>query len=344
MDSSSILSIPETQPEKLFPNSESEAKLLYRKLMLEWHPDHNNSNISSTVSAHIQKLYSLAINKIKSGTWMLSGALVLNGEDGKERTVKYRKKRSFELGEMVYGDRVLCYVVRPEFSDIFGRAVETIKHSFTYKDDKMKEEMEKYLPVILDTFKTKEGSNVLVLSKTPDTFLLQDVIDACNGAIDPKHVAWITSSFLNIACYLRLLGLTHNAFSTTNCFISPKFHSGMLFGGWWYSQVAGKKLIALPKASINIAPYDISKNKEATLVLDLCLIRQLGLDCLGDPTGINLLHSDKVPKPMLEFLRGTSEGNAVKDYKHWQETSLISSFGKRRFVEMDIKASDIFKE
>lgn len=206
----------------------------------------------------------------------------------------------------------------------------------------IKGEIERYLPAVLDSFETTDGSSVLVLAKTPDVFLLQDLIDVL-GPLDPKHVSWIMSSFHNLACYMRTIGMTHNAISTTTCFVSPKHHSGLLLGGWWYSQYAGKKIIAIPGRSVANCPPDIMKNKVADPRLDLSLIRQMGLDCLGDSTGMNLLHDGKTPRPLINFLSVASDGDAFKDYKKWEKVR-SDSFGKRRFVEMQVEASDIYKE
>lgn len=342
MDAAAILAIPESQPERLFPNSEDEAKSLFRDMAKRWHPDVNKDPQAQAVFDRLNKLYDNVLDKIRNKTWSKPGELSILGKDGKTRVIKYRRKRTFELGEMAYGNGVLCYIVRPDAKDLFGRGLETIKHSLTYKDDKIKREIERYLPAVLDSFETDNGSSVLVLAKTPDVFLLQDVLDFM-GPLDPKHVSWIMSSFHNLACYLQSIGMTHNAISTTTCFISPTYHSGLLFGGWWYARKTGSDLIALPGYSAKNCPTDIIKSKIADPRLDLSLIRQMGLDCLGDSTGVNLLHDGKTPKPLVNFLRLSSNGNAFEDYKKWEQVR-SDSFGKRRFVEMKVEASDIYKE
>jgi hypothetical protein len=344
MNAAEILSIPETQPEKIFPNSEDEARSLFRSMMMEWHPDKNKAKEAQEVTAHIQKLYDIVVERIKQGTWTLPNTLSLKGVDGKVRQIKYRRRRPFELGEMTYGDRVVCFVVKKDNKDLFGRGLETIKHGFKYAKKEMEEEISKYLPSPLDNFETVDGEQVLVISKTPDVFLLQDVLDYHKGAIDPKHVAWMISSMYNLCCYFRYAGLSHNAFSTTNLFVSPQFHSILPLGGWWYSQRFGKKLVALPRLSADIAPSDMLADKVATSKLDLRLIRHLGLELLGDSTGSLLMHDGKTPEPLVKFLRGITSGDAVEDYRHWSSKVLIDSFGKRRFTEMKIEASDIYKD
>jgi serine/threonine protein kinase len=344
MEAKAILSIPENQPERIFPNSEDEAKSVFRKLIKEWHPDHNKSSEAQQVTSHLQKLYDEVIGRIQKGTWSLPNTLTFKGVDGKVRTVKYRRKRSFELGDFAYGDRVVCYVVKPDCKDLFGRGLETIKHGFKYENKEMEEEISRYLPNPLDSFETQDGHMVLVLSKTPDVFLLQDVLDHFGGTIDPKHVAWIVSCMLNLACYMRYAGITHNALSTTNLFISPQFHSMVILGGWWYSQKVGKKLEALPRMSADIAPMEMLADKIADHKLDLMLVRDIGLELLGDSSGSTLLHDGKTPQPLVNFFRSITDGNAFQEYERWTKKILIDSFGKRRFVEMKIEASDIYKD
>jgi hypothetical protein len=117
----------------------------------------------------------------------------------------------------------------------------------------------------------------------------------------------------------------------------------MIFGGWWYSRRIGSRLTALPKFSVEVAPSDMIKYKEADPKLDLRLIRQLGLTLLGDPSGSVIIHTDKAPKPMLDFFRGITRGDARQDYSNW-EKARDKSFGKRSFVKMEVKANDIYKE
>lgn len=338
-----ILSISENFPEKIFPNNEDESTKVYRSLMKEWHPDKNKDENANQVSSHLSKLYEIALKRIKENSWREPYTLLFKCKDKKERSLRYKKIRDFELGKMAYGEKTVCYIVNSKSKDLFQNGIETIK-KLSYKDDKMKKEMEKYLPFILSVFETTEDESVVVLSKESDVFLLQDIIDFYKGSIDPKHTAWVLSSAYNISCYLRYAGICHNAISANNYFISPKNHSGMLLGGWWYSCRKDDKIIALPKNSVKNCPPDILSSKTADHRLDLLLIRQLGLHCLGDDTGMNLLTRKDISKHLVDFLRSSSSGDAINDYSYWQKEVLPNSFGKRRFVEMKIKSSDIFQE
>lgn len=338
-----ILKISESFPEKLFPNNESEAAKIYHSLMSFWHPDKNSDKNANKVSSHISRLYKLVIEKIKNNNWTEPNTIVFKCKDKKERSLRYKKIRDFELGRMAYGEQNLCYIVNNKSKDLFKNGINMIKN-LSYKDDKMKKEMEKYLPSIIDTFETDKDEHVVVLSKSSDSFLLQDIIDFYKGSLDPKHTAWILSSIYNISCYLKCFNICHNAISANNCFVSPKYHSVMLLGGWWYSCRKDDNIVALPKVSFKTCPPDILNTKIADHRLDLLLIRQLGIYCLGDDTGMDLLTRKDVPKPLTNFLRSSSSGDALRDYSYWQKEVLPNSFGKRRFVEMNVKSSDIFQE
>lgn len=340
MTADSILKIPEFEPEHLFPKDESEAKDKYHELMLLWHPDTNKAPEAQQVSDHLIKLYKKACEKIRLGTWALPNCLLLKGEDGKERKIKFRRKRKFEIGEMYYGNKVLAYVVRSDCADLFDNALNQIKR-LKYADSDMEQQFSRYMPAILDSFKTSDGNRVLVLAKTDDVFLMRDVLEA-KSPIDPRHVAWMVSSLHNILCYFNYTEICHNAISLDTCFISPKYHSVLVLGGWWYSTKHKTKIKALPSRSITYAPSDILRGKISSPKLDLTLLRITAREMLGDISGTAL--PSTVPKAMASFLKGCSSGNPIEDYKNWSSKTLIDSFGQRKFLEFDVDQKDIYKE
>ena len=96
--------------------------------------------------------------------------------------------------------------------------------------------------------------------------------------------------------------------------------------------------------SADIAPMEMLADKIADHKLDLMLVRDIGLELLGDSSGSTLLHDGKTPQPLVNFFRSITDGNAFQEYERWTKKILIDSFGKRRFVEMKIEASDIYKD
>lgn len=340
LSAAQILAIPLSSPEMLFSEPTS-VKDEHRQLAKRWHPDMNADAAAPAVIAHINVLAEAADEKVKIGQWERPFELELTRKRDKARIkVRYKRKIPFELGQSYYNATKLVYVLDKQFNDLFDAGNQAIAN-FSFPSDRIKKEMDKYLPSRRDRFETSAGECVLVVDKTDDAFLLRDVQAALGGKIDPKHVAWIMSASLNIACYLEVTGITHNGISADSLFVSPKFHSIMIYGGWWYSAPVGSKLAAVPTFSHRIAPPDILRAKKADPRIDLACIRAMGRELLGDITGMTLLGKG-VPKPMVDFLRQPSSSSARKDYAAWSQV-LEASFGPRRFTELDIKESDIFK-
>jgi len=175
----------------------------------------------------------------------------------------------------------------------------------------------------------------MVVRKAPDLVRLQDLLDHLGGRLDPRHVAWVVSTLLNLACYLGWAELTHNALSLDTYFVSPPGHRGALLGGWWYAKPAGARPDALPAPTALCCPPDILREKRADGRTDLELVRAIGRALLGDAAA---------PPLLLEWLRPPTAGDPVADYRRWSETVLPASFGTGRIAQLDIAASDLYQE
>ncbi|MEO5929219.1 MAG: molecular chaperone DnaJ [Candidatus Kapaibacterium sp.] len=341
LTAAAILAIPADEPERLFANNAAEARAEYHRLALYWHPDRNADPQAKDVTALINRLYDIALERIANGTWRTPGLLEVRGIDGKLRRIRFRRRRRFELGEMVYGDSVLVYLIRPEFSDL-ARNARSILGGLRYHNAAMEKEVSQYLPKLHESFRSDDETRVVVMAKTPDMFLARDVLETLGGQIDARHVAWMTGAIYNIACYLGFAGLTHNAISADTFFISPRHHTGFLLGGWWYAARSGAALAALPPLSHRYAPPDILRAKRADCRLDLALVQAMARELLGDITGMSLTLRNAAPSPMIDFLRHPAAARAAEEYRAWSQNILPASFGARRFVELSISASDIY--
>jgi hypothetical protein len=339
LTSSELLAL--TEPERLFAGEESLAKNQYRVLSRLWHPDLNKSPEAAAVFAHFSELYHQAIEKIKNGTWETPGLRKLTDVTGKKFEFKYRKKYPTELGEMYVGNHFVTYMIQKADADLVSNAKGVIK-SFNYANNAMRSEIEKCLPRIYAELETQDHY-VVAITKTPDMFLLRDVLDHCKGKIDPRHVAWILNTIYNIACYLKYSGLTHNAIGPDTYFISPSQHSGALLGGWWYAAPIGKNLTAAPQRTYIQANKYFTSKKAVTHLIDSELIKATGRELLGDINGSKLLADATIPNSMLNWLRIPGTENVIEDYKTWVEV-LKNSFGERRFVDLNLQQSDIYKE
>jgi serine/threonine protein kinase len=292
------------------------------------------------VFTHINWLYEQAVKKLEWGEWEIPGQLLINTVEGKTFKFKYRSKHEIDVGDMYVGDNYVFFSVLKENDDLYEIAKRRI-NGFKYANDGMKEEISKLLPKIHDEHETADR-RIMVVKKTPDVFLLRDVLNHFDGKMNPKHVAWIVSRLYNLVCYLKYAKIVHSGISIDSVFISPQYHSALLLGDWWYSTAEGSNLIALPSISSAMIPADIIKNKKSVFKIDLELVKSVGRHLLGDIVGSKLLTDKEIPRPLLNWLRSPSKNNAFEEYETWQKNFLIDSFGKRKFVELNVTAEQIY--
>lgn len=334
MDAARILAIPMTDPESLF-SAPAAVKDEYRALVKKWHPDAGGNAV---VFDRIAKLYDLAAEKIARGEWHKPGVLDLSTAT-KAYTVRYQKRHVTETGETYIAKTIVAHALKTDFSDLVHNA-EKIIGGFKFASAGMKTEVSRYLPSPRASFEASDR-RFMVMQKTEDLILLRDLLAHVGGKLDPKHVAWVVSSLLNLACYFEYAGITHNAIGLDTYYISPEHHSGALLGGWWYAARTGARMTALPARTTRLAPVDVVTKKIADHRTDLALIRATALELLGNPSWLDL--EKQVPKALSKWLRYASSGSAVDDYRDWMRV-LKESFGPRRFTELKIKASDIYRK
>lgn len=334
-----ILATPLAEPERLF-KFPPHVPLLYRALAKLWHPDLNRDAGAAAVFDHLRKLHDAAEGKIKANTWSTPGVAEIRNEAGRTWRLHYRKKHAFELGEIYIGRFHIGLFVRNDFADLASDAGRIVGN-FRFHDSAMRADAEKFLPLLSHQIHAADGTWWIV-EKSEDKILLADLLDHCGGRLDPRHVAWILSCLHNIACYLQWAGLTHNAIGLDTVFVDPARHSAALLGGWWYATKVGERMTALPTGIKAFCPPDILRTKKASSRLDLELIKLVGRQLLGDPTGHRLAADKDVPTPFANWLRFPGTGKAVEDYKLWEKARDAS--WPRKFIKLDVTAADIYKE
>lgn len=334
-----ILAIPENAPEKLFSGELAKAQAEFHQLGRKWHPDCNFDLSAGVVFQHINQLYKNAREAIKNNDWRGAGELMLIKSGDLARSVSFQKSETFELGEVYIGKTAVVYCIKREFADLFENAKKRIA-DFRFANPRMKNEVAKYLPAAPKYFSTADFL-IMLLPKNEDLVLLEDLRIFCGGKIDAKHAAWIQSSLQNLACYFDYANIVHNDIAPANYFVSPKNHTGCLLGGWWYSQTIGQRLKALPNRTIKLAPPDVMRRKTADSRVDLELVKATGREILGDAEGSRLRRDKNIPAAFANWVNGATSGEAVTDYKLWNY-ALEMSFGKKRFVEMNVDSAAVY--
>lgn len=319
MEAKSILDIPLSSPNALFPNDKDGAKRAHRKLSSHWHPDRNTDPKASEVLAHINALFDQAITLIDRGTWPSSGHVGSRKfrfatKEGASFELTYLRHRPFELGDLYVAKYNVMYVIREKYADLVERMLSTIK--FTYRDPKLEKEHSKNLPRLLRHLVMKSGDHVILIQKAEDYHLLQDILDASGGSLSPRNATWIMSCLYNINCYLTIAGIAHNDISPMTVFVNAKTHEVQILGGWWYSSKVGVKPIAVPRRTSTVVTDYTVKN-------DTSLIRLTGREVCGSELV-------KAPPGVQRWLRGLGVNNGIREYQLWSE-QIVPEFGPRRF-------------
>ncbi|MBX9690534.1 MAG: hypothetical protein K2X27_27710 [Candidatus Obscuribacterales bacterium] len=339
-------------PEMLFSRSSVEAKQEYRALASRFHPDSSKTEDATAVFTHIVQLYKEAQQKLKDGNWEEPyqkieeeepGIRKFARENGCIESIRYQSLRQFELGNMYIDEHRVSFEIRNEFSDLFHKARRQMRE-FQFSNESMAAEITRCLPLIEDSFVTK-NAGIICIRKTPDQLLLADVLKHHHNRIEPiEHIGWIINNLWNIASYLEWAKLTHNAISAETVFISPLRHSAMLLGGWCYATRIGERLEALPDRSMKFMPTDILLQKKADPRADIELIKALACELLGHQQ-TNSLRTDKsIPRHMSEWLHRAAPDNARAAYREWKYEVLEDCFGSPSFIPMKLESRDLYKE
>jgi len=343
LPAAALLAIPEDRPERLFRGGIEDVKKAYRLLAMKWHPDRSADAGALAVFQHIGRMFDQAEQRIARGDWPCSRAVRFAAVDGKTWEINYVRRHRFELGSMYVAANVVAFEVDAAHADLVGGAERTIR-DLRYADASMRAQIARHLPAFpfAGAFQT-ETAYLVVMRKTPELLLLHDVLEHFGGRMDPRHVAWVVSSLLNLCCYFQYAGITHNALSPDTCFISPLEHSVAVLGGWWYAARSGERMAAAPARTLEWAPHDLLDTRQADVRTDLELVRAIGRELLGDIRGMRLARESGARAAMIDWLRLPASNDPIEEYRTWRTQVLHDSFGARRFAVMPLTQSDIYQ-
>lgn len=352
LDAEDLLAVGLETAGRLFPGGGSDAEEVFHRLVKKWHPDRCEHPLAGEVTSHVISLFDVVVRRSSShpperrgfGSSLVLAPLgirdwerrLFEGDDGRARSFRVRLERPFELGTALLGDSFVLYLVRADQIDLFENGAARMS-SLRYADASMRREMEKLLPAVIESFRTIDGERAILIAKGVDEFPAEEVRRTLGGSVDPRHVAWMISGLLHLACYLSSQGMVHNAFSPSTCFISPSRHAVSLLGGWWYAEPAGNRLRALPPWSAMHATAEMLAAPRAETRFDLKLIRAVGRELLGD-----FCRHRATPAAMLDFLGGEGGGDALETYRDWIERVLPESFGARRFTSLSVDSDFLY--
>jgi hypothetical protein len=173
-----------------------------------WHPDVNNGSAQSTaVFERILALHRAAERKLKADAWSAPDSLRIDTVDGRSFLLQIKRRHPFELGETAVTSERVAYLVEKQYGLLFENGIRRIE-GLSYPDAKVRAKVSRFIPRIEAVYETATH-RVAISSKTADALLLADLMAHLGGRMAPKHVAWLVSSLLNLACFFEVTGITH---------------------------------------------------------------------------------------------------------------------------------------
>jgi hypothetical protein len=326
MTADELLAVAPYDARRLFPGTAADVAARFRQLALAWHPDRNAARNAAAVFAHISALHRVAEQSLADDG---PAQTLFETIDGRQFRLGWRVRHVTDYGEILIGDRHIAQIVPKDLSDLAKRA-DDFRPRFA--DDEMKAEMSRALPDRIATLDTAEG-HVFVESKAPDQILMRDLLRL--GPIDPRHVAWMATRLVNIACWLQWAGVAHGAIGPETLLVSPANHSVALTGPFLCAGPFGSPPAALPERTLACAPRYAASGAVLDERLDPDMVRLTLRELLGDPAGVRLTSDPDFSKPFASWLMVPPEDGARSDFAAW-ERARDASFGARRFVNWDV--------
>lgn len=334
MEESTILNLK--NPGDLFKGDAEAIRKAYRELVKIWHPDRCKSPKAAEVFAKITQLKDQAL--AGQGNARLQHSKTFTPVSGSAFSMRFLKEGLTDVGPIFIGANSLSYQYDADLADIAEDEVARIK-GFRFADDKMREQMENFLPRLDRVIKLMGGGQLNVQQRGRREVRLVDLI-AANGPVAPEHAAWIGSGLLNIAAYLSWAGIVHGAINTETILVDPDTHAVRLSGGWGFASNVGERPKLLPNKTLDVVPAMAVPGQVAQFSLDLEMIRQAVSESLGAPRRSQLAGTS-APAPMRSWLLAAPGKDGFEEYSSWMEM-LTLAWGKRRFVKYDAEINGIY--
>lgn len=328
---------------QLFNPNLSETVRIYRKLSSKWHPDRKDGaekTLAEQVFSHLSVLYAEAKQSIEADTWGGKGVIFALLSGTSELRVNFLKEELVPaFGTQYIGRDSVHYLVSSSEADL----VEVwIKNIAKFKAGvKISSTLERVFAAttLAAPEVTKIKSGLLVKVPKNDKYLsLKHCLTA--KPIEIRHVVWIISRLMNLACFMQTRDAPNLDICTRSVFINPETHDAFLADGWQYADSFRHKALAAPAKLLKLCP-DLTVSKQVQPRHVIAQIKALGRECLGDPIGVNLQFRKDVPKPFGKWLISPGEDDCIKAFSIWDKVK-VDSFGPPKFIDLHLTEKDVY--
>jgi hypothetical protein len=330
----------------IFPNSQKRTTDVWRKMAGKWHPDshisENDKKVATGVFTHLKQLRDLAEAHIQAGIW--------GGDHFKTfETVNSQVQFSFLEEDGVpgvhrrYVGKSLVWFEYPgNNSDLVDQMKKNLARWSLPLTPAMAADEHLFVATKLqvDYRELVNKGKLVTMVKDRDSFALNHVLRV--RTIEPRHLIWIISRLQSLACLMQIRNVMNLDISTRSVFITPRTHGVVLLDGWQYGAEIGSKPLALPSRTAALCPSIVSE-KKAEMKHVLELIKALGRELCGDPTGVKIQLDKTIPPVLGNWLRSPAEKDAISAYKTWGKVK-VDAFGPPKWEPMALTGKDIYTE
>lgn len=330
-------------------SSDSEVDV-YREMIKKWHPDKCSHPLAEKVTAKIneikeyQKASKVAIlYRDKSGHAVRtsSGAGLFLIKEGVETLLEYAPGNSVEILKNAIGYLVYLHSVKkaflintlskPVFDHIDKKYLPNGKTIF----DTLESEFSKAFRFNFPVYQKKIAAGLYEIAypegnSDSEYHSMRSVIKHFKGKVDPKHIAWIISSLMNMNClFKKILNISYNGLVIDNLLVDVANHEVIPIAGKYYMSKIGQKADIIPAELARYSSSDMT-------MFDAKSIRKLALDLIGYKSTMELRRSKDIPREMVEWLLLNSPLTPVEEYSNWKKV-LEKCFGPPKFIKLSFK-------
>lgn len=287
---------------QIFPDPYA-VKFVYRKLAQILHPDRHNGpqrDLAATAFAQLAILQGeaeKALAEDRYGTPLVMATIRTRKAvhtvrtkfiDG-DLTTLYRAGTTTEDGTV---ESLIKVARSPKDNDLIAAEASALKRLHATPDD-----LERHIPVLLDTFVYKEGQRRANAIGFLDGYSSVEHIRRVYGSkgIDPRHVVWMWRRLLMALGYAHDLGVVHGAVLPPHIMIEPKDHAVMLVD-WCYSSTCVDEMYPPVKAVVPdwgfFYPEEIPAKEPPSPATDIAM------------AAYSMAYMSNLPRPMRAFFRG----------------------------------------
>ncbi len=335
-----------TRPEQIFSMNPDTLDAEYENFCYAFKPAPYSTIQNFVVTKKVTELYREAKRLLSEGGDNVccqgNGSLLLERTDGTMYEFQYSYSRDTKIAKMYFSEKYIVWVLPTMYRSYYENYLRKTRTPQKVSLN-LWESVQYMMPKVVDNFETVDGHLVIVVVKPSNmVYPLREILDFYGGYLRPEYVSAIAHRLLHFISYLEITGINHNGITLDNLFFSPgrfvdkgeeikvedvRFVG--VYGGWFFSTFDNEKLKGLPKEVFEVAPEQEKHCGYSSYRVDVLAIKRVALELLGNSL-------DAVPDPMCQWLNDKDcKKNVYEEYQAWEAMNK-ESFGKNRFIEMDL--------